>query len=264
MKSSTEEYIRSELTGFVASGTHNALPAHGGMKIYDAPLVGFAAADDALFEEFRKEGVVGPAFLPPAVWLPGARAVVSYFLPFTKEVRDTNRLPGLPSQEWASARIDGEAFNNEARTFFLGLLHTLGAQAVAPVLDVRFCVTNRIANWSERHVAYAAGLGTFGLHRALITKKGSAGRLGSVVTTLALKSTAREYDRFDAYCPYLTRGACGACMLRCPPHAISEKGKDHAICSDYIDREVLPLFAPRYGCAKCNIAVPCEAGIPKL
>jgi hypothetical protein len=38
----------------------------------------------------------------------------------------------------------------------------------------------------------------------------------------------------------------------------SLEGKDHQICGDYIDREILSRYAPRYGCAKCNISVPCE------
>ena len=36
------------------------------------------------------------------------------------------------------------------------------------------------STWSERHVAYVSGLGTFGLSGGLITAKGQAVRLGSV------------------------------------------------------------------------------------
>lgn len=250
--------IEAELTAFIEKNPHNALAAHGGMKMYDAPLVGIASADDPLFREFREPGIVGPAFLLPEEWLPGAKSVISYFLPFTREIRDSNRAPGLPSQEWVSARIDGEALNNEIRSFLVALLKGRNAAAVAPCRDSRFKVVNRISNWSERHVAYAAGLGTFGLHRALITEKGSAGRLGSVVTALELAPTKRGYQRFDEYCLYLTQGKCGACMRRCPPLAITARGKNHQICDDYIDREILARWAPRYGCAKCNIEVPCE------
>lgn len=35
-----------------------------------------------------------------------------------------------------------------------------------------------------------------------------------------------------------------------------------ADCAYYLDNVVQPLFKPRYGCAKCNISVPCEHGIP--
>ena len=37
------------------------------------------------------------------------------------------------------------------------------------------------SNWSERHVAYVCGLGTFGC-QGLITSKGLAGRFGSIIT----------------------------------------------------------------------------------
>jgi epoxyqueuosine reductase len=254
--------IRSALLDFVEQSEENALSAHGNMKIYEEPLVGFAAASDPLFAEFQKPGIVGPNFLPPDAWLPGAKTVVSYFLPFTREIRASNREGRLPSEEWVSSRIDGEKFNNLLREYLVNFLKSFGEDAVSPCIDTRFRVVNRVSNWSERHAAFAAGLGTFGLHRALITEKGSAGRFGSVVTTLFLLPSERSYTTYFAYCPYLSEGKCGACMKRCPPGAISPDGKNHEICSRFIDKEVLPRFAPRYGCAKCNIAVPCESKIP--
>jgi Uncharacterized Fe-S protein len=252
------DFIKRKVSEFIAMNPHNALAAHGGMKMYDSPLIGVASANDSLFQQFREPGIVGPDFIFPREWLSGAKSVISYFLPFTPEVRNTNRAPGLPSEEWVSARIDGEVLNNEVRSFMVTLLRQMEAEAVAPCLDARFNVVNRVSNWSERHIAHTAGLGTFGLHRALITEKGSAGRLGSVVTTLELTPTERKYNRYDEYCLYLTQGKCGACMRRCPPLAITDQGKDHQICSEYIDREILSRWAPRYGCAKCNITVPCE------
>jgi len=255
--------LQRDLETFVREDRRNALAAHGGMRIYDAPLVGVAAAGDPWFDRLTEPGIVGPPHLGPRDWLPGCRSVISYFLPFSAEVLDSNRAPGLPSEIWVSARIDGETFNQAVRVFLTQALAALGAQACAPALDPRFQVRARIANWAERHAGFVAGLGTFGLHRALITAKGSTGRIGSVLTTLALPPTPRPYTRFDEYCLYLSHGTCGVCMAHCPPGAISAAGKDHQICSDYIDREIMPRFAPRYGCAKCNMRVPCERGIPK-
>jgi len=253
-----KQQISSALERFIDSDARNALPAHYNMKIYDAPLIGYAAADDAYFETFRNEAVVGPCFVTPEKWLPGAKTVISYFLPFTREIRESNRTAGLPSEEWVSARIDGEAFNNAVRAFLVRFLENLGAQAVAPVADQRFHVWNNISNWSERHAAFTAGLGTFGLHRALITAKGSAGRLGSVVTTLRLEPTPRPYSGHNEYCLFYTSGKCGACIKRCPPAAITKQGKDNKACGDYIDNEIEQRFSPRYGCGKCNAGVPCE------
>ena len=259
-----EQYIRSELTLFVAQDSRNTLAAHNSMKMYDEPLVEIAAADDAYFARFREPGIVGPDFILPEEWLPGAKSVISFFLPFTEEIRDSNRNPGLPSEEWVSARIDGEAFNRDVRSFLVKLLEEMGAQSIAPANDPRFKTANRIPNWSERHAAFVAGLGTFGLHRALITAKGTAGRIGSVVTTLELSPTPRPYKEYYQYCPFLMSGKCGACIKRCPPGAISREGKDNQACGVYIDNEILPRFSPRYGCAKCNIHVPCEYKIPEI
>jgi hypothetical protein len=46
---------------------------------------------------------------------------------------------------------------------------------------------NVTSNWSERHSAYIAGLGTFCLSYSLISEKGCAGRYGTVVTDLDLE-----------------------------------------------------------------------------
>ena len=42
-----------------------------------------------------------------------------------------------------------------------------------------------------------------------------------------------------------------------------ERGKDHAVCSEYLDR-VKVRYSPRYGCGKCQTGVPCEHQIPAV
>lgn len=265
-----EEALRVKIAEFVALDSRNAMAAHGGMVIYDSPLVVFADASDAMFEELKTPLIVGPQFIEPKGWLDSAVSVVSFFLPFTNEVRLSNRTPGMVSQEWASARIDGEAFLEALKLFVADYLRGEGCEAVVPSLDPRFSLTVpagggcRVSNWSERHVAHIAGLGTFGLHKGLITTKGTAGRFGSVVTSMSLEPTKRVYGGTFDYCPYVADGKCGACISRCPAHAIAPSGKDKTICARYIDTEIKPKFTPRYGCAKCNVAVPCEGGIPKF
>lgn len=265
-----EEKLKMKIMEFVARDSRNSMPAHGGMAIYGQPLTAFADASDPIFEQLKATEVLGPQFIEPKGWVASAASVISYFLPFTEEVRASNRLPGMVSEEWTSARIDGEAFNDALRLFIADFLRGEGYEAVAPAIDPRFHLVvppqggTPVSNWSERHVAYVAGLGTFGLHKGLITQKGSAGRFGSVVTSLPLEPTRRPYSDAFAYCPYITDGKCGNCVTRCPALAISPSGKNKEICSRYIDTEIKPRFAPRYGCAKCNVAVPCEAGIPCL
>ncbi|MBQ0080024.1 MAG: 4Fe-4S binding protein [Alistipes sp.] len=113
------------------------------------------------------------------------------------------------------------------------------------------------SNWSERHVAYISGMGTFGLSKGLITKRGVSGRYGSVITNVDFPITKRDYEGLYDYCTM-----CGKCIEQCPANAISfENGKDHHKCSSYFDT-VRIKYAPRFGCGKCQVTTPCERGIP--
>ena len=155
---------------------------------------------------------------------------------------------------------------NELSKFLRSELINAGYQSIAPALDERFRANSGrtdpeakfTSNWSERHVAFICGQGTFGLSKGLITKKGMAGRLGSVITELYLPPDKREYKDIYEYC-----SMCGKCIKNCPVNAISvENGKNHALCSEFLD-ETAQRYKPRYGCGKCQIDVPCESGIPK-
>ena len=227
------------------------------LPLFDEPLLAVAAADDPLFKRFREADAAGVRHWLPEQWLSGAKSVLAYFLPFSQAVREANRSAGLPAKEWLFGRVEGELFNRALSAHLVAVLTENGHQAVAPALDARSSVVERRSNWSERHVAYAAGLGTFSLSCSLITKCGSAGRLGSIVVDAEFAATVRAYTKKDEYCT-----KCGACIGRCPPLAISEGGKDHKVCAEYLDR-VLARFQPRYGCGKCQTKVPCEAAIPK-
>ncbi len=253
-------------------------PELAGMKIFEEPLVGFAKADDALFTgEFKKEGIIHPEYMAPEEWLPGAKTVISFFLPFTKQVKESNRHktdipyePGIPqrcSTEWLHARIEGQMFVDVMTDYIESILQAEGYETVCPTTSGSFrMIQPFISNWSERHAAYAAGLGTFGLSKGLITEKGMAGRIGSVITNAEIEADIRPYSSPFEYCTM-----CGACMVKCPPGAIDKArgcalGKDQLVCGPYVKGSYLPPQGVsqrvRYGCGKCQIGVPCESGIP--
>ncbi|KPU43821.1 epoxyqueuosine reductase [Oxobacter pfennigii] len=227
------------------------------IEIYEVPVFSVAGACDPLFMKLKDEDVISSNHMAPTEWLAGAKSVISYFLPFSYEVRKSNIGAGLPSKEWLYGRIEGEKCNNALRDFIASELKEEGYEAVVPALDERFKVENRKSNWSERHAAYIAGLGTFSLSKSLITSRGCAGRFGSIITNLPLEPNNRPYNDIYDYCTF-----CGACILRCPSGAITSSGKDTAVCSAYIDKEILSRYKPRYGCGKCQTMVPCEHSIP--
>jgi epoxyqueuosine reductase QueG len=249
--------VQERVDEFVLRSPENLVPDLAMMRMYECPLIGVASAEDGLWNVLKQPDVVGPQHLSPTEWLEGAVSVISCFLPFTERVRSANRIEGWPATEWLYGRYEGENFNRALRRFMEDMVQKAGGRALAPALDARFAKANFRSNWSERHVAFIAGLGTFSLNRSLITSRGSAGRLASVVTDLALEPTPRPYTETEEYCT-----KCGACIRRCPPVAIDTGGKNNAICFPFL-QETLLRHKPRYGCGKCQTAVPCESQIPK-
>jgi epoxyqueuosine reductase len=245
------EILNEKIAYFIANSHLNFVDKMD-IQIYNQPLLGVAEASDLLWEELKQPEVIGSNHLTPQEWLPEAKSVISYFLPFTEQIRKSNRLEGPPSKEWLYGRCEGEILNNALRRLIIEIVESEGGKAVAPALDKRFSISNHVSNWSERHAAYVAGLGTFSLNHSMITDLGAAGRFGSVITDVEFKFKPRPYQEIDEYC-----NNCGICIDRCPVQAITENGKDNECCSEYLN-EILEINKPRYGCGKCQTGVPCE------
>jgi len=265
------QQLVAEIEGCVQEDPANR-QEDGVTPYFDAPLVGVAAAADPLFAAYRQH--IGPFYLTPEQILPGAMAVLCWVLPLAEKTRVSNRPETIfPSRAWARTRDLGETFNVHLRRHLVGWLTARGFRAVAPQLSphwqaVEVESTGPSSNWSERHAAFAAGLGTFSLNDGLITAKGIAHRLGSIVTDAPLPSTLRPYSDYRGYCLRFHDGRCGACIARCPVGALSDSGHDKFLCRDYVYGAVPEAVAEKYGikatgCGLCQTRVPCEAGIPK-
>lgn len=270
-ESTLSDRLISEIAAFVASSPLNRLPVDG-WPIYEAPLVGLAAGDDPLFARYKE--IIGPFHWTPKEALgnaAGPLSVVAYVLPISQATRDSNRGRSEPSRAWSHTRFYGEAFNDALRRHIVSYLEELGYQAVAPSIRDDFAWVDTPSGpsspWSERHAAYAAGLGTFGLCDGLITARGKAMRCGSVVTTAPLPPTPRPYDHHRTYCLNHPDGRCAVCARRCPGGAITrEGGHDKNACRAYQNTFAARLKAEYgvsiLGCGLCQVDVPCEAGIP--
>jgi epoxyqueuosine reductase len=280
---SARPLIEGIIKDFVAGSGENSLKNEANEKAWDEPLVGFCRGDDPIFQFFKTD--IGQFFwtpleafsllFPDSGARPGDLAVVSWVLPHIERTRlDNRRTKDLPAERWVRARNFGEAFNVLLARHVAGELGARGIQAVVPAQLPQWAWRESdkyvfASNWSERHAAYAAGLGTFSLCDGLITPKGKAMRCGSVVARVEVAPAKRPYDNHHAYCLFYTTGKCRKCIARCPVGAISESGHDKVKCRAFLSDVVSPYSRATwgidsYGCGLCQTGVPCESRIPEI
>lgn len=280
-KANLAAWIENGIGDYVDASPDNHLQDPTRERAFDSPLVGFAAGDDALFEAYKDH--VGPFHWTPGDIFKqafpddsatdGDLTVIAWILPQTRATKAANRKADrFPAERWARARTYGEAFNARLRRHVVTFLKAAGIKAVAPMLSPGWARRESpkygyASTWSERHAAYACGLGTFGLSDGLITPVGKAMRVGSVVARIRIEPSPRPYDTHQAYCLFHAKGVCGKCIQRCPAGAITEAGHDKVKCKAYIRQEAMPYVKSTYGfegkgCGLCQTKVPCESRIP--
>jgi epoxyqueuosine reductase len=276
------KWVTSLICDYTASSPGNSLHNEAKEKAWDEPLVGFAKGDDPIFQQYKDKERIGPFHWTPLeifqLTFPDQSVkaeeliVISWILPHTEAIKaDLRKQTVDPAEKWIRARIYGEEFNDDLRKYVAASLAQSGHSAVVPLHSPKFKNENSerygmASSWSERHAAYAAGLGTFGLCDGLITPKGKAIRCGSAVARIQIPATPRPYQDHHAYCLSFAKGICGMCMTRCPAKAISKLGHDKSACmkqcaatAQYADKQ---YGLKGYGCGFCQTGVPCESRIP--
>jgi len=293
---SFDGWLRREIADLVRAAPENRLDDFGGLTVFGDPLVGVADGADALFAAFRE--AVAPSHMTPGEILAreavaggavsGIRGV-SWALPFSGDIRRSNRGGEWPSALYSVARNNGGALNLELGRRLVDEIRRQGYSAVVPALDDAYDAFRSpgavfASTWSERHAAFAAGLGTFGLNGFLITGAGGMVRLGSLVTDMPLDAAPGRPPDHRAPCLADGGRTCGACVAMCPAGAISPAGLDKEKCyarRNAIRSRSLVAYSEKYrlipalvakagkktpgfslGCALCASGVPCESADP--
>jgi len=291
-------WIEDLIADLVLGAPENRLDDFGGRPIFERPMVGVADGDDNLFKTFSR--VVSSKHLMPRqiLKLHSGKSrnfkdvrVISWALPFTAEIRRSNRGRIWPSVLYSVARNNGGALNFHLSRRLTQIMQKKGITAAAPVLLRKYdAFRDRVyvmsSTWSERHVAYAAGLGRFGLNGSLITPAGSHVRLGSVVVGYPFEATRQDRKDYKSPCVKTHGEDCGICIKRCPVKAITGQGLDKRKCYERrqaIRELLLEKYSRKYqlipapitqsgkkylgyslGCALCQCGVPCERIDPYL
>lgn len=244
MRKRLEEAVKGFMDEYRAE---KRLPA-----LWQPPRLRLGNARHPRLAELRSEAVVSEHFLPED-FLPGATTIVSYYLPFRREVGESNRGGQMASDLWGLAYRATNAMAAELNPVLARLLEREGFRAAVPE-NIGYSRDTLTSRWSQRHIAWLCGHGTFGVNNMLITDQGCCGRYFSIVADLPV-----EHDDIAVgeNCTYKKKGACLACVKRCVNDALQTSGFDRhrcfAACSDNA-RQQQGAFI----CGKCVVGVPCS------
>ncbi|MCL6610056.1 MAG: epoxyqueuosine reductase [Peptococcaceae bacterium] len=225
-----------------------------GLPYYREPLLGVTGVNNPYVRRLKE--VVHPGHLLPEDILTGARSVVAYYLPFRKHIPEGNRGGRNASRLWAEVYIETNRLLARIAEEIAAELSRDGHSCAWEKPTHNFDPGLLVSFWSHKHVAFACGIGRFGRNHLLITERGCAGRIGSVVTGWEPETPSGEDERDPFYnCPE----KCHYCYKSCPAGALTESGLDKGACyrmclendSLYADLELCDV------CGKCATG-PCS------
>jgi len=246
--------------------------------VCDPPVWAIQRAEHPVFDRVAE---VVPTHLTPREILAGRQAgpptdwsVLSLAFPRKREItEEAAAATDLPPKSWFASKI--------VKTRALPILgaalaeRVLGLGIDAFVAPGEGLGTARVNaggtaydnTWSERHVGYACGLGTFGLHGALITDAGCTHRMLSLLLKERLDTFNEVAEDPFGNCLWHARGTCGQCLRRCPAGAIDTQSRNAIQCREQSYAKNRQRVREAYalemaGCALCMTGVPCSRTNP--
>lgn len=223
------------------------------------PLIAYADAEDKMFYELKK--IVSPSHALPKDFLKEAKTVITYFIPFDYTVIKSNIEGKECSKLWAIAYIETNQLISDLNTFINKDLKKMGFNSTIIPATHNFDKKKLISDWSHRHAAFIAGLGSFGLNNMLITDKGCCGRVGSLVTDLKIEPSQKKNKE---YCLFKHNNTCKKCVDRCTNDALKVNCYDRHKCYEMCLRndEIYSDIGLSDVCGKCLVGVPCSITNP--
>jgi len=243
------EKIQGFITDYVMNHNHNGL--------FREPLIGFSSAEDARYENIKE--IIGPHHLHPREVLPTCKTVLSFFIPFTKKVVDSNIAEGKTkvSYIWAKTYYECNNLINSLSGDLIEYLRGFNITGSTVQATQGFDKVKFVAPWSHKSAAVIGGLGELGLHSLLITDKGCAGRLGTVFLDVEIEPEDNKVPD-EPRCLYYRDGSCTECVDMCPTKALSIDSLNKKVCYKKLlhTDEIYTDLGKCDSCGRCSLG-PC-------
>lgn len=231
------------------------------------PLVGFADANHK--DIFRIRECTFEEHLMPRDILEDPTIIIAYFVPFTKDIAQSNIDGELASEKWILTYQETNKMFIKLNDYIIKIIEKMGYNAAICKVASDFKTDILKSKWSHRHMAKIAGLGTFGINNMLITKEGCCGRYFTIVTNLPVSP---DKPLEEEKCLYKRNKSCLVCVKRCFSGALNENNYDRFKCYEtcmksfntyenlYGNKDA-EKGKPRGGsqvCGKCVVNLPCS------
>lgn len=242
-----------QITAFIEQYVAQYPEENGIPALWRTPLVGYADAFDPYIQNLP--ALITDRHMLPQDFMSHPTVVISVFVPFRPEIANSNIgvADHLPSKTWVDAYYTTNTMLSRLCQSLCDFIGSMGYTAAVPG-NVTMYLDILKSNWSQRHLAYAAGMGTFGINNMLITSSGCCGRYTSVVADLpdAVTGSILKEER----CLYKKNGNCGKCVANCFSGALTTDGFDREKCQEMCMRNDADC------CGKCDTDIPCAFGLP--
>ena len=222
--------------------------------MFGTPLITYHYARDPIFDTLYRMGLCDH---PSKVYRPG-NTIITYFVPYSDSVIESNRSGSTPSPEWSAAYGKGSVLTMRLNRAIRETLEWRGR--LVSYLNTQLDWNEKKAReeWSHKTVAFISGMGRFSTAGSFVTAKGFAGKFSGMITDGLYFDEkpdglpTAEAEKFVNTIIEDSYGKClsAKCIKACPCGAISENGVDRFKCQQHCKTINKYIPSPDV-CGKC-------------
>jgi len=230
-------------------------------KLWKEPIIEIISVKEKKLLSLKE--TVSAEHLMPNDILPDAKSIISFFIPFQENIVESNINGTMASEEWVIAYIKTNDLIKTINDKIEILMEQNGYKTGKIPATHNFDTEKLLSNWSHRHIAYTAGMGTFGINNMLITKNGCCGRFGSIIINYEL-TEYKPINISNEKCLNKKNGSCGICQKKCTANAYENNSFNRYNCYKQCLKNAEYHKKTGYAdvCGKCLVSLPCSIKEP--